>query len=102
MPVFLLDEHQVVRPGELGTVGDIEAHARSLGLAVQKISLNDQFRCGGSAAYSHWVQRLLGLAPGGPRPWPGDPAFAVQVADSPHELEHVLRVQAGRRDTERG
>ena len=90
VPVFLLDEHQVVRPGEMGTVGEIEAHAESLGLAVQKIDLNAHFRCGGSEAYMEWVTRLLGLAPGGPLHWVGDPAFAVQVADSPHELEHVL------------
>jgi hypothetical protein len=91
VPVFLLDEHQVVRPGELGTVSDIEAHARGLGLAVQKISLNDQFRCGGSEAYLDWVRRLLGLSAGGPSPWPGDPAFAVQLAESPQELEQALR-----------
>ena len=30
VPVFLLDEHQVVRPGELGTVSEIEAHAKLL------------------------------------------------------------------------
>jgi hypothetical protein len=95
VPVFLLDEHQVVRPGELGTVDDIEAHASGLGLAVRKISLNDQFRCGGSEVYLDWVQRLLGLTGGGPVPWPGDPAFAVQVADSPHELEHVLASKLG-------
>jgi hypothetical protein len=95
VPVFLLDEHQVVRPGELGTVDDIEAHARGLGLAVRKISLHDQFRCGGSEVYLDWVQRLLGLTGGGPVPWPGDPAFGVRVADSPHELEHLL---ASRRD----
>jgi hypothetical protein len=91
VPVFLLDEHQVVRPGELGTVDDIEAHAQGLGLAVRKVSLDDQFRCGGSDEYLDWVQRLLGLSPGGPRTWPGDPAFGVYVADRPHELEHVLR-----------
>ncbi len=91
VPVFLLDEHQVVRPGELGTVEDIEGHARKLGLAVRKISLDDQFRCGGSEAYMQWVRRLLGLAPGGPAPWQGDPAFAVQVADTPQEMEHLLR-----------
>lgn len=28
VPVFLLDEHQVVRPGEMGTVGEVEAHAK--------------------------------------------------------------------------
>jgi uncharacterized protein len=93
VPVFLLDEHQVVRSGELGTVEDIEAHAKALGLAVQKISLDDQFRCGGSEVYIDWVRRLLGLVPGGPLPWKGDPAFSVQVADTPHEMEHLLRTK---------
>ena len=93
VPVFLLDEHQVVRPGELGTVSEIEAHAKSLNLQVHKIDLNAQFRCGGSAAYMEWVLSLLGLIPGGPLDWVGDPAFAVQVADSPYELEHLLRTK---------
>lgn len=93
VPVFLLDEHQVVRASELGTVNDIEAHAGSLGLAVEKISLDAHFRCGGSQAYLDWVVRLLGLAPGGPLPWIGDPAFSVHVADSPYELEHTLQTK---------
>jgi uncharacterized protein len=93
VPVFLLDEHQVVRASELGTVDDIEAHAKSLGLAVEKISMDAHFRCGGSEAYLDWVIRLLGLAPGGPLPWVGDPAFSVHVADTPYELEHMLRTK---------
>jgi len=93
VPVFLLDEHQVVRPGELGTVNEIEAYAKLLNLTVQRIDLNAQFRCGGSEAYMEWVLRLLGLTPGGPLEWVGDPAFAVQVTDSPHLLEHVLRTK---------
>ena len=90
VPVFLLDEHQVVRPGEMGTVAEIEEHARLLGLGVERIDLNDQFRCGGSELYLEWVLRLLGLEPGGPLPWSGDDGFDVSVADSPEELEHVL------------
>ncbi|WP_068255904.1 DUF2075 domain-containing protein [Janibacter corallicola] len=90
VPVFLLDEHQVVRPGELGTVQDIERYAAVLGIEVEKISLDDQFRCGGSQVYVDWVLRLLGLSPGGPITWPGDPGFTVEVVDSPQELEHVL------------
>lgn len=90
VPVFLLDEHQVVRPGELGTVQDIERYSAALGIDVERISLDDQFRCGGSQAYVSWVQRLLGLVPGGPVPWTGDDEFDVAVVDSPHELEHVL------------
>ncbi len=94
VPVFLLDEHQVVRPGELGTVEDIEQHAQKLGLATVRISLDGQFRCGGSEAYVAWVHRLLGLTEGGPVPWVGDPAFSVQVADTPRAMEQLLRSRA--------
>jgi hypothetical protein len=96
VPVFLLDEHQVVRPGELGTVGEIEDHAGRRGLPVHKIDLNAHFRCGGSDLYMKWVTRLLGLEPGGPDLWAGDPAFELRVADSPHELEHFLRARLDR------
>ena len=72
VPVFLLDEHQVVRPGEIGTIDDIRAAAHAVGLETQVIELDAQFRCGGSRAYEQWVLRLLGLEPGGPIPWEGD------------------------------
>jgi DUF2075 family protein len=91
VPVFLLDEHQVVRPGELGTSEDIERHARALGLPVHRIDLDVQFRCGGSAAYVHWVLRLLGLEPGGPVAWEGESAFHVETAPDARSLEATLR-----------
>jgi uncharacterized protein len=93
VPVFLLDEHQVVRPGELGTVEDIEKHARSLGLDVHRIDLDAQFRCGGSALYVRWVLRLLGLAPGGPLPWEGDEHFEVLPASDPASMERLLEAK---------
>ena len=93
VPVFLLDEHQVVRPGEMGTVDDIEAHAKKEHLSVVKVALDAQFRCGGSEEYLRWVLRLLGLAPGGPIAWAGDPSFSVRVADTPQEMEHLLRAK---------
>ncbi|GGK79370.1 DUF2075 domain-containing protein [Ornithinimicrobium pekingense] len=93
VPVFLLDQNQVVRPGEMGTVQAITEYAESLGMDVHEIDLDDQFRCGGSALYVEWVERLLGLAPGGPIRWGGDPAFEVGVVDSPDELEHVLALR---------
>jgi hypothetical protein len=90
VPVFLLDQFQVVRPGELGTVEEIETWSTDLGLSVRKISLDDQFRCGGSEAFIHWVQRLLGLEAGGPVSWIGDGAFSVAAVDSPAEMESIL------------
>ena len=86
-PVFLLDQNQVVRPGELGTVADIHAAAAARGIDTLTVSLDDQFRCGGSLAYVQWVERLLGIQAGGPRAWEGDDDFSVFVMDGPHELE---------------
>lgn len=93
VPVFLLDEHQVVRPGEMGTLAQIEHHAQLLGLEFHHIPLGAQFRCGGSEQYVQWVQHLLGLDGGTPMPWPGDPQFQVMVAESPEEMEHELTVR---------
>jgi DUF2075 family protein len=91
VPVFLIDEHQGVRPNEIGTVARIEEACAANGAVVQVIDLNGQFRCGGSEAYVRWVESLLGLRPGGPQPWPGDDAFSVQLADSPLSMETALR-----------
>ncbi|WP_285104025.1 DUF2075 domain-containing protein [Promicromonospora sp. MEB111] len=94
VPVFLLDQNQVVRPGEMGTPDDIRLAAEAKGLEVRQIDLTDQFRSGGSLAYIEWVERLLGLrdVEDGPQPWDGvDENFEVDVVDSPEELESRLQ-----------
>ncbi len=94
VPVFLLDEHQVVRPGEMGTLEQIEHHAQDLGLDFQHIALGEQFRCGGSEEYVHWVVRLLGLdGDHPPTVWSGDPQFHVSLAETPEEMERYLVTQ---------
>ncbi|QUI33639.1 DUF2075 domain-containing protein [Streptomyces alfalfae] len=93
VPVFLLDEHQVVRPGEMGTVAEIKAVAAKKGLRCQVIPLDSQFRCGGSDAYLRWVVRLLGLEAGGPVVWEPDDKMQLRLADSPQEMEAFLDAQ---------
>lgn len=94
-PVFLLDQNQVVRPGEMGTVADIRAAAAERGIDVLSVTLDDQFRCGGSLAYVAWVERLLGLRSGGPDVWRGDDDFSVTVMDSVHELDEWRSTREG-------
>ncbi|MDP9613511.1 MULTISPECIES: DUF2075 domain-containing protein [Streptomyces] len=93
VPVFLLDQHQVVRPGEMGTVEEIEAAAAARELRCRKVRLDSQFRCGGSDSYLRWVVRLLGLEDDGPVDWEPDGRMQLQVADSPEELETFLQTQ---------
>lgn len=97
VPVFLLDEHQVVRPGEMGTVEDIRAAAARRGLNCPVVQLESQFRCGGSDVYLRWVVRLLGLESGGPVAWDPDDRMKLLLADSPEEMESFLDGCRGQR-----
>ncbi len=90
VPVFLLDQHQVVRPGEMGTVEEITRHASAAGLPTIHISLDAQFRCGGSEKFIGWVEQLLGLRGNGPVRWETDPPFHLDSVDTPEELEGRL------------
>nr|WP_308283878.1 DUF2075 domain-containing protein [Streptomyces buecherae] len=100
-PVFLLDEHQVVRPGEMGSVEEITEAAEARGCAVRPVNLNEQFRCGGSRAYEHWVLRLLGLQAGGPVRWKPERNYDLLLADTPQQMETYLRAWQEARSTAR-
>jgi DUF2075 family protein len=126
VPVFLLDEKQVVRPGELGSLYEITRFAEDKGLEVVHVELGEQFRCGGSLGYTTWVENLLQLGDGADSPagntgstdrtlrddvdyvgvqgvvrrtsygedppaLPPDPHVSVTVADSPQQMESMLR-----------
>jgi hypothetical protein len=102
VPVFLLDEHQVVRPNEVGTREYIEKAAVARDCQVEVVRLEGQFRCGGSVLYDEWVRRLLGLSGQPPIAWSdlvagtGD-EYVVRAENSPASLEEwlVSRMRTG-------
>ncbi|WP_428961546.1 DNA/RNA helicase domain-containing protein [Micromonospora fluostatini] len=101
MPVFLLDDHQVVRPDEVGSVAAIVAAAERADLEVDEVTLGAQFRCGGSPRYERWVRCLLGLADRGPYRWTEGGDFRLALAGSPAEMESILRSRNGGGETAR-
>ncbi|MGY1934199.1 DNA/RNA helicase domain-containing protein [Nocardia gipuzkoensis] len=101
VPIFLLDEHEVIRPDQVGTVEYIMNHAARSGFPVFHTKLDGRFRLGGSAAYDEWVLRLLGIRAGGPTAWTSDDFFDVRIADSPQEMEDFLRSKENNGETAR-
>ena len=98
VPVFLLDEHQVVRPGEMGSLQEITAAAEALGCRVEVVHLAGQYRCGGSEFFDAWVAGLLGIGHRRATPWSElvtreDEDFVVRSAGSPADLEAWLLAQ---------
>ncbi|WP_079100304.1 DUF2075 domain-containing protein [Streptomyces sp. WMMB 322] len=94
LAVFFLDEGQSVRPNEVGTVDLIEDAARRHGAQLKRYELREQFRCGGSDAYIRWVRALLGVTDEAPQEWTQDGLMHVEVADTPGELELIIRAEA--------
>ncbi|MFG3439298.1 DUF2075 domain-containing protein [Nonomuraea sp. NPDC047897] len=92
VPVFLLDEHQVVRRGEVGSLELIRNKAEQLGCGIREINLRHQFRCAGSPEYVDWVERLLMLRPSHGRPvWQPLENFTLYVARTPLAMENYLK-----------
>jgi len=99
VPVFLLDENQTVRPGEMGSRAEITAAAEALGCRVEVVRLGGQYRCGGSVNFDTWVERLLGLQRLPPIEWgkltaASDEEFVLTSAASPTAIESWLSNQA--------
>jgi hypothetical protein len=86
LAVFLLDDHQVVKPNEVGTVAYITAAAERLGVPVAQVDLSEQFRTGGSKEFVEWVEALLGIS-GEPYRWPEDHAYGVALSPTVEALE---------------
>ncbi|MBB5856429.1 DNA/RNA helicase domain-containing protein [Amycolatopsis umgeniensis] len=96
--VFLLDEDQAIRPGQLGTRDYLASAAQAGDATVHTAELTSQHRHR-SVRYDSWVRRLLSLedlsCP--PTRWNVEdepaPGFELRVADSPGELEQLLRAK---------
>ncbi len=62
LSIFFIDEYQVVRPSEIGSVELIKDAAKKLGAEIIEMpELKTQFRCGGSDSYLQWVENILGI-----------------------------------------
>ena len=83
--VFFIDDHQTVRPDEIGSTGLIHEAATRRQARYESIDLRTQFRCAGSDEYVDWVDQLLEIRKTGVRTI--DPrAYGVSLVAGPEEL----------------
>ena len=92
--VFFIDDKQVVRPDEVGSVELIREHAEAMGCRVSEYELEAQFRCAGSDAFVNWVNNTLGIARTANVIWEGGEGFDFQIVGSPEALEAKIRERA--------
>ncbi len=89
--VFLIDDNQIVRPEEIGSVQYIREYAESRNCKVFEYELETQFRCSGSEAFINWVNNTLGIKRTANVIWDLKEGFDFKIFDSPEKLEHAIR-----------
>jgi uncharacterized protein len=99
--VFLIDDVQVVRPNEIGSVEYIRQHAQEMNCKIFEYELEAQFRCSGSDAFVNWVDNTLGIRRTANVLWEGKESFDFQILDSPQAVEEVIRNKASQGHTAR-
>ena len=93
--VFFIDDYQIVRPGEIGSVKYIRENAERLGCKVLEYELQVQFRCNGSDAFVNWVNNTLGIQRTANVIWERKEEFDFRIFDSPDALEQAIRQKVG-------
>lgn len=94
LSVFFIDEHQVVRPNEIGSVQLIKESAKKLGVKDSEIfefDLKTQFRCSGSDSYLQWLENTLGIRESEMVTLNKETKMDFKVFDSPESLYEAIK-----------
>jgi len=89
--VFFIDDDQVVRPDEIGSVAYIKDYAEKNSCKLVEFELEAQFRCNGSDGFVNWINNTLGVKRTANVIWDNKEAFDFQILQSPEELEQAIR-----------
>jgi DUF2075 family protein len=99
--VFFIDDDQIVRPGEIGSVKYIKEYSNQNNCKLFEYELEAQFRCNGSDAFVNWVNNTLGIKRTANVIWDQHEAFDLQIFDSPQKLEEAIREKVEKGNTGR-
>jgi len=92
--VYFIDDAQVVRPNEIGSVAYIRDLAEKKGAEVVEYELEAQFRCNGSDGFVNWVNNTLGIKRTANVIWDRKEEFDFKIMGSPEELEAAILEKA--------
>jgi len=91
--VFFIDDRQIVRPTEIGSVEYLKDYALKNNCKIYEYELEAQFRCNGSDAFVNWINNTLGIKKTANVIWDLNEEFDFKIFESPEELENAIRIK---------
>lgn len=89
--VFFIDDNQIVRPNEIGSVEYIKDYANKNNCKIYEYELDAQFRCNGSDAFVNWINNTLCVKRTANIIWERHEEFDFKIFNSPFELEKAIK-----------
>jgi len=92
LSIFFIDEHQVVRPKEQGSIALIKEAAQKFDIKIENIAefeLQTQFRCSGSDAYLQWLDSILEVRDTEITKF--DTKMSLRIFDDPQTMYHEIQ-----------
>lgn len=99
--VFFIDDHQVVRPNEIGSTEYIKEIVNKKNYKIFEYELEAQFRCNGSDAFVNWINNTLGIRKTANVIWDQSDEFDFKIFSNPFALEQAIREKNGKGFTAR-
>jgi DUF2075 family protein len=94
LTIFFIDENQIVRPNEVGSVEMIKNAGKRFGIKNENIAefeLQTQFRCSGSDSYLQWLDHVLNIRETEIKEF--DPKMEFRLFNSPSEMMSEIRMR---------
>lgn len=88
--VFFIDDHQIVRPKEIGSSVYIRDNAVKADCDIFEYELQAQFRCAGSDAFVNWINNTLGIERTANALWGREEEFDFRILKTPEDLEEAV------------
>lgn len=88
--VFFIDNNQIVRPNEIGSVEYIRKAGTIRNCRISEYELEAQFRCNGSDAFINWINNTLDVQRTANVIWDQGEDFDFKIFSSPFELETAI------------
>jgi hypothetical protein len=91
LSIFFIDEFQIVRPKEIGSIELIKRSASKFGVKdadIAEFELRTQFRCSGSDAYLQWLDKLLEIRESDINAF--DAKMEFRIFDTPQDLKRTI------------
>lgn len=88
--IFFIDEKQVIRPDDIGTLDEIIRLSDLYKAEIHKVNLTAQFRCSGADGYTNWVDDVLHLENTGNYDGWDKKDFEFKIFSDPNKLKAAI------------